>query len=258
MARYESHVVDYFEEKGDTLPLPGAVEYKRETRRLLIDSYYRRPGDPISEYRVGFGVKGIDEVAEKIKNVVSINVVRATLPTSSDHPTRYIDVVIPEVPLIGTMHTNSQANDRVIARIPVGTLGEVAYYEPRSTQLITVDFSPVSMTHLTIKLLDSDGQPYDVTEDHSLSISIVYLRNPKKVSHPSKVITPAIPVSPTEMTFSNPVETPQTWFDENKYFVASLSIGIISTLWFVSKMRSLVSSATSYSPRLPTIGPPPM
>ena len=96
-------------------------------------------------------------------------------------PRSYVDIVVPELPPIGTKTTNSAATSRVVARIPLGgTPGGSQYYQPQPHQLLRTQFHPITLPFFTVQLVGSDGEPYDSRDTpHTLSFELVQLSDPE-------------------------------------------------------------------------------
>ena len=94
-------------------------------------------------------------------------------------PNAYVDVVVPELPPLGTKMSNSVGVGarRVLARVPLAsTPGGSQHFQPNETQLLRTHFSPITLSYLTIELFGSDGEPYDSRDTpHSLTIELVEL-----------------------------------------------------------------------------------
>lgn len=157
-------------------------------------------------------------------------------------PRPYVDISIPEIPRIGTKLTNNNAN-RVLARVPLGNVpGGSQHYEPTAAQLIHSKFHPITLTHLTIQLLGSDGLPYDSRDTpHTLSIEIKYLADPIVKPPPKQV-----PQRPSDIVVvETETERAQTWFDKHKTSVILATTGAIVTFYVVGKVRRLVRGAVA-------------
>ena len=63
------------------------LQYHTVTRHLLVDSTHKREEDASYNYRVYFGVTKEDStsIAERMKNIVSLNVISAEIPRTADN-----------------------------------------------------------------------------------------------------------------------------------------------------------------------------
>lgn len=344
------------------------LDFKTITRHILIDSTHKQTHETSYKYKVHFGVRGEDShAAEKMKNIISINVLNAEIPRTADNiisgrnsfeiniygtshlvtlthglylssssylneietalnnlqiatfivslsdssrlkissdtefylsrgsahpndsvlfqwgiidavgndatshndaddtlghvvvskrytnmmPRSFVDIVIPEVPTIGTKLTNGPKVGRVMARIPLhGQPGGSQLYEPNETQLLRQFFNPISLTGLTVMLVDNYGEPYDTRDTpHTISLEIIQLGDPV----PLKKKRPKLP---DQVPLLNPGETVVLpWWEDFKWPLISVSTGALLTFWIVGKIQELVRNATSNVPGTQTPRP---
>ena len=166
-------------------------------------------------------------------------------------PRSFVDIVIPEIPTIGTKLTNGPRVGRVMARIPLHRQpGGSQLYEPNESQLLRHFFSPISLTSLTVMLIENYGEPYDARDTpHTISLEVIQLGDP--VTVPPKKKRPKLPEQ-VPISSSDTVLIP--WWEDFKWPLLSVSAGALVTFWIVGRIQELIRNATSSVPGISSPG----
>ena len=153
-------------------------------------------------------------------------------------PRSYVDLVIPEIPFIGTKLTNSPRVGRVIARIPLGsTPGGSQHYEPTTSLVLDTQFHPVSLAHITVQLFGSDGEFYESRDTpHFICLQIAQLSDPL-IAHPKRQPREIVPI---DLKVDPEVaERPLSFVDEHWWTIAGVTAGAAATVLAIMRLKSI-------------------